>query len=148
MRFRLLEGCHVDNVPLEPGAEPQRGTPHPTKLYFRGAVFESEQNLLLLNSSGMTPKFAAITGTGEVTDAATLQDQGGQFKDVAPPMPSPQAKSMDPSLGSPPRNAAEYAAALERMNLKQLQDEAAAEEVSIPPNATKQQIIQLLKSQK
>lgn len=123
--YRLLQGFHVEDHPTE---RDENGYPVDIR-YGQGAVFESPCDLLKLNGSlkdGFRPKF-------ELVQQHQLTDPNGA------PLPTQPYR---------PRTAAERLAAtkLDDLNLRQLKEIAAEEEIDLKGSNDKAEILRTLKA--
>ncbi len=147
-RYRVLAGTHVKKIPLKPFAD---GTPNWEEEYYgpgkpKGDIVETDLDLLRLNGpGGMEPKFALADDprqgmeTEESLTARIKEDQR-KLEEMK------QAKQMPPSSQpAPPQpRGVDLVSTLNTMDLKQLRDHAAAEEVDVSKCKTKEEIVKVL----
>lgn len=154
MKFRLMMGSHQDSCPV---TKKERN-------FKANDVIETNQNLLLLNGNGMTPKFLllesaplAATSLGPITaEEAALRgfalNVGAATVAAVPPSPTPAeaAKAGFDTIHTdsgktppPPKLTAE---SLSMMSVRQLQDVAAEDEIDLKGATKKDDILRILKT--
>lgn len=130
MRFKVLEGQHIEGGHWTSDGKRVKG-----KVYKRGDEVVTNDDLSRFNHGTRRPKFERLP---DIQEAA---EQGFHRGNTAT-LPEQKTQAVVQAKPQPKLNFS----ALEAMNVKQLQDHAAAEEIELGQAKTKEEILKVIKA--